>query len=297
MNHKEFCEKYLGTRNDYDRAYWWQCTDVVKLYADKLFWIRWLSFGGSAINWWNRKWNLDTFLDRINVPQQGDIVFFGTTPTNPYWHVAIVDTGLSIVEQNWARWSWTWKNGDEIRIHKTPSNILWYMRNRTIADKDLPIIRQWREADCSLISVINCFRLNNKVDWLKITQDVANKYMKDYINKYPQAGFEFLKEKGHPVKYIPYSFADSKRRLNKWMALVAFLKVTKTWWLELVDDKIQTWRDNNEIIAGKNHYFVLKMEWDKMYIYDSNLPFRYEIQDWERFVREGVIWKTFYQIR
>ena len=44
------------------------------------------------------------------------------------------------------------------------------------------------------------------------------------------------------------------------MALVAFLKVTKTWWIELVDDKIQTWRDNNEIIAGKNHYFVLKME-------------------------------------
>ena len=73
------------------------------------------------------------------------------------------------------------------------------------------------------------------------------------------------------------------------MAIVAFLKVTKTWWLELVDDKIQTWIASNEIIAGKNHYFVLKMDGDKMYIYDSNLPFRYEIENWERFVAEGVI--------
>ena len=298
MNHYEFIDKYGGKRDDYDWAYGYQCTDVVKRYFDEVFGVKGLYFGGSAINAWNWLGNLDRILDRVKIAQQWDMAFYRASKWNGWnGHVSIYDTAISDLEQNWGAWTGTWLWTDGIRITKRVLKPLWFMRNRSLPDKDMPIIRQWREADCSLASVINCFRLNNQVEWLKITQDVANKYMTEYINKYPHAGFEFLKEKGHPVKYIPYWFADSKRRLKKGMAIVAFLRMTKTWWTEIGTDRIQTWRDNNEIEAGKTHYLVLKMDGDKMYIYDSNLPFRYEIQDWERFVREGVIWKTFYQIR
>lgn len=73
-------------------------------------------------------WNLDEYFRRVETAQQGDMVFYGTTPTNPDGHVAIYENRIEVSEQNGGRWSGTGLGVDAIRIAKTPTNILGYMR-------------------------------------------------------------------------------------------------------------------------------------------------------------------------
>lgn len=126
--HQQCLDKWIGNKYREPWIETYQCVGWVKKYCAEVYWITWLSFWGSAINGWNRMGNLDTFFQRVEIPRQWDIVFFNTTPTNPYWHVAIYNTQNTIVEQNW--WTGT-GNGigtNAIRIGKMPSNIVWYMR-------------------------------------------------------------------------------------------------------------------------------------------------------------------------
>lgn len=159
------------------------------------------------------------------------------------------------------------------------------------------IITQWKHKDCSLASVMNCYILNSWINAHRLSQNVANVYFEEYEAKSPIQAVYFLKEKGFDVKYINFSYAKAKIRLAKWFTLVCQMKYSYDWWINLAEDMVENWRDNTHPNPSQKHFFCMKQEWDKMYIYDSNFPKRYEITDWERFYKEWIISNNFYQIK
>ena len=123
--YKEFRDKFLWTRIDYDNNYGYQCVDLIKLYLDVCLW--WWKVGAL----WNANqvpknlekkwfWKLDPKKTMI----QWDIIVHTQWI---YWHIAIVDHILNdrvwVLEQNWT-WknSWSWENWNEIRLKDYPIN-------------------------------------------------------------------------------------------------------------------------------------------------------------------------------
>jgi hypothetical protein len=145
--HTEIINKWLGKRYREPWISTYECVGWSKKYCEEAHWITWLSFGGSAFNGWGWQWNLDKFFTKVWHPKQGDLAFFNKTPTNPYWHVAVVNDTTTICEQNWWKGSWTGLWSDAIRISKPPLNVLWYM-TPTNTEQLMPIdelrkIWQW----------------------------------------------------------------------------------------------------------------------------------------------------------
>jgi len=123
--YKEFRDKFIWTRIDYDKSYGYQCVDLIKLYLDVCLW------------WWNvgALWNANQVpknlekkwfwkLDPKKTMIQWDIIVHTQWI---YWHIAIVDHILNdrvwVLEQNWT-WknSWSWENWNEIRLKDYPIN-------------------------------------------------------------------------------------------------------------------------------------------------------------------------------
>lgn len=136
MNHDLVIAKWLGGKYRETAKLGYQCVAWVKKYSEERWGIKNLFFWGSAINAWNRMGNLDEYFDRVETPQQGDMVFFWTTPTNSDWHVAIYENDKDIIEQNGGKWTGTGLWVDAIRIAKTPTNVLGYMRWKGTDDVD-----------------------------------------------------------------------------------------------------------------------------------------------------------------
>lgn len=117
--YKEFRDKFLGTRIDYDGAYWYQCVDLIKLYLDVCLWM------GKIGAIWNANqvpnnlekkwfWKLNPKKTMI----QWDIIVH---TQGIYWHIAIVDHIVDgkvwVLEQNGTgKNSWSWENWNEIRL-------------------------------------------------------------------------------------------------------------------------------------------------------------------------------------
>lgn len=292
--HQDFLDKWLGKRYAESPSLWHQCVWLVKLYCSEVLGVKWLTFGGYAINGWNWKWNLLQFFDKVEVPQQCDVAFFHPTPTNKYWHVWIHDTMKLLLEQNGGKWSWTGLWVDAIRLWKYPTNVAGYMR---LKQKPMPvIIQQGKHPDCSLASALNCYILNSWVNASKITQNVANAYFEEYVAKNPKDAYYFLKDKQYDIKYIPVSVVGTRNLLKKGRTIICRRKYMYRWWHDLEDDG--NVNETQEILVDSKrwHFFCLKQEWDVVWAYDSNYPKRYKCE-WERFVKAGVISKTFYQIR
>lgn len=113
MTFDEFVEKYNGKATDYDGSYGVQCTDLIKLYVDKVFGVS----AGSA-SWGNAKYyytKTPTKLKNITtkiantasfVPQKGDIMVWNGNVGGGAGHVAIC-TGEGTTnyfcsyDQNW----------------------------------------------------------------------------------------------------------------------------------------------------------------------------------------------------
>jgi hypothetical protein len=117
--YKEFRDKFLWTRIDYDKAFGYQCIDLIKLYLDVCLW--WWKVGAL----WNanqvpknleKKWFCK--LDPKKTMIQWDIIVHTQWI---YWHIAIVDHILNwrvyVLEQNW-----TWKNSWSERAIKSRKN-------------------------------------------------------------------------------------------------------------------------------------------------------------------------------
>ena len=217
---QKLLDKWVGKRYREPWISTYECVWWCKKVAEELYWIKWLSFGGSALNWWLGKWNLDRYFDRPDMPKQWDLVFFDKTPTNPYWHIWLHCDDFSICEQNWLGWgNGLW--GNAIRVHKWPTNYLWCMRPKPI---EVTPLMQNTQPDCSLLSVINCYRLNKWNDARSFTQEVVNDLMQSYINKHPRDAFNFLKEKKYNIKLLPLTFEQALVRLKKGSAVCVFLK-------------------------------------------------------------------------
>lgn len=133
--YKQFKEKWLGKRIDYDKSYWYQCVDLIKQYADEVLWLGKIWSIGNA----NRVQYSSTFKSFsklwVSNLMQWDIII---RTRWKYWHIAIVDHILNwrvyVLEQNgsWKNsWNWLWDNA--IRVKDYPIN--WYdvvLRNETI---------------------------------------------------------------------------------------------------------------------------------------------------------------------
>jgi hypothetical protein len=147
MNHEQIKSKWLGKRYRESVSLGYQCVAWIKKYCDEAYWLTGLSFWGSAYTGWNREWNLDTFFDRVESPRTWDIIFFDKTLSNPYGHVAIVDSVGMIIEQNWGSGGGTGLWSDSIRLAKQPTNVLGYMRKKwgepLMPIEDLRKIWQW----------------------------------------------------------------------------------------------------------------------------------------------------------
>lgn len=248
ITHQEFLKKYIGKRYVEPWMKTAECVWLAKLYCEKVYGIKWLFFWWTAYNWWLWKGNLDKFFDRPELPRQWDLVFFSPTPTNHAGHIWIHNDEYSIIEQNWGVWGWTGLGVDAIRIHKWPTNYIWCMRPKPIS---MEHFLQYQNPDCSLLSTINCYRLNNGNDARSFTQEVVNWLMQEYINKTPRDAFNFLKAKKYNIKYVPLDFKGAKTRLNKGSAVVLFIR-----WL----------------VPSLNHYTCIKkIDW-KYHVFDSTTP-------------------------
>ena len=118
--YKEFKDKWLWKRIDYDRAYWYQCVDLIKQYADECLWMWkiWAIWNAKDVPNWNF-WKRFTKIVWMNDIMQWDII---VKTNSKYWHIAIVDRvvwdKIYVLEQN-GSWknsgSGTWDNA--IRVH------------------------------------------------------------------------------------------------------------------------------------------------------------------------------------
>lgn len=115
-----FKEKRIGNRIDYDWAYWFQCTDLIKQYLDECL-GRWkvsaLGNANQIPSNLEKKWFKK--IDPSKSVMQWDII------VRTKWslgHIAIVDRVIKncvyVLEQNgsWKEsWSWTWQNAIRIQ--------------------------------------------------------------------------------------------------------------------------------------------------------------------------------------
>ena len=117
-------ESYLWTLIDFDNFAWFQCVDLARKFAFDIHNPIW-TFSGSAYNWWDT-WSPFSNTEWIReentpdwIPKPWSIIFFDKTPKNPYWHVAIVESGdlnnITIIEQNAGKWLGTWTTWDRVK--------------------------------------------------------------------------------------------------------------------------------------------------------------------------------------
>ena len=125
--YKDFKERWLWKKIDYDWAFGYQCVDLIKLYADKCLgmWKIWAI--GNAKDVPNGKfWKKFTKIEWMDNIMQWDII---VKTNSKYWHIAIVDRILwdkvYVLEQNGSgknSWNWLWANA--IRVQ--PYNKTFY---------------------------------------------------------------------------------------------------------------------------------------------------------------------------
>lgn len=153
MTFDEFKEKWIGKSYQENVTLGKQCVAMVKLFAQEVQGIKLWSFWWSAINWRNTgspfKWLpfSRTVYSWSWSPKRGDVVFFAPTKKNKFWHVAIAwlstNKELRVIEQNAAKWSGTWENGDEISIRSYPykggrtGDVLGWFTLKETTSKDL----------------------------------------------------------------------------------------------------------------------------------------------------------------
>lgn len=100
--YKNFVNKRLGKRVDYDGAYWFQCADLAKLYIDEGLEFGKIGALGNAKDMPNNpffsSWKKIKGTKNL---MQGDIII---RSQGKYWHVAVVDHILNgkvyVLEQN-----------------------------------------------------------------------------------------------------------------------------------------------------------------------------------------------------
>ena len=136
--HKNFVQKRLGKRVDYDKQYDYQCTDLAKQYMNEVLGIKQIWPLWNAKNMPNNPFfsSWEKIKGTKNL-MQGDIII---SSHGQYGHVAIVDHVLNgkvyVLEQNWSgKDSGSGLGANAIRIQ--PYNLSFYdtiLRSKKIFD-------------------------------------------------------------------------------------------------------------------------------------------------------------------
>lgn len=148
MEYAKFKSKYIGTKQDYDGKYGYQCVDLVKLWANEGWKIKPSAVGHTGyakeVFLYSDSMLSSKVVQRIAnqpklVPPQGAIIVFNSTPKNKIGHIAVVDVAdlksVTVLEQNGSTGNGTGKGNDAIRT-KTYGyeNVLgWLIPNAPIS--------------------------------------------------------------------------------------------------------------------------------------------------------------------
>lgn len=134
--YKEFKDKWLSKRIDYDKNYGYQCVDLIKQYLDEcLGWWTVTALGNANQIPANllKKWFWEINPTKSII--QWDII---VRTKWKYWHIAIVDRIIQdyvyVLEQNWSwknSWSWEWENAIRIKEYHI-SRFQTVLRNEDI---------------------------------------------------------------------------------------------------------------------------------------------------------------------
>jgi len=129
-----FEKEWVWKRIDYDKAFWYQCVDLIKQYMYEVLWISPGKTGNANEMWTNKYGCFDKMWTQITWTKdlmQGDIIFSLNGPTG---HVAIVDRivngQIQVLEQNGSgQNSGNWLGANAIRLHTySPSFFVWVWR-------------------------------------------------------------------------------------------------------------------------------------------------------------------------
>lgn len=132
-NFQDWVNSVVGKPIDVDGVYGDQCVDVAESYCKFLWpgnnWPQELGFGNAKDLFNNSNPN---YFRKINyspglAPQQGDMVIYGATASNPYGHIAVVESAtpsdIVVVEQNGFN-----PSGNAYVTHRTYANMIGFIR-------------------------------------------------------------------------------------------------------------------------------------------------------------------------
>lgn len=144
MNYKEFKDKYLGKRVDFDKVYGYQCVDLIIQYCSEVFGIKspWVWNAITSTKSWanttlNKEFNRIDYKSGI-IPKAGDVVIWNKTSTNPYWHIWLADfwctyKELKVIEQNASTGNWSWIGQDAVRAKtKSYKDVICFFRHKSL---------------------------------------------------------------------------------------------------------------------------------------------------------------------
>lgn len=117
--------------------------------------------------------------------------------------------------------------------------------------------------------------------------------MEEYYWKSPDMAVTFLNALWEKLKVYPITFTQAKKMIEANKSVVCFMNYTYDWWPNYAEDRIENATKDMKWDPNKRHYLVIKGEKDGVFLYDSNRPTPYRIDDWERFYREWVLKKFF----
>lgn len=94
LTFNEWVNKYINRAVDYDGSSGAQCVDLCKCYLKEVHNVPQFSIGGSAKNYWTRKFNQLADFEKIPntlsfVPKKGDIAVWDSSKGGGHGHVAI----------------------------------------------------------------------------------------------------------------------------------------------------------------------------------------------------------------
>lgn len=124
MDLKQFANKWLGKRTDYDKVYRYQCVDLILQYLADSYGVT-SGVWGNAIDYWTKP--TPALLRHFGKapdknPCARDIIILSPTRTNSFGHIGIVMDSSTMLEQNGATGDGDGVGGDEVRYRTIPKD-------------------------------------------------------------------------------------------------------------------------------------------------------------------------------
>ncbi len=159
MNFDEFVKKYNGKATDYDGGCGVQCVDLVKLYAEKVFGLKFGKFGDAHAyydNFSKTKMLYENFTRIPNtlsfVPLKGDIMVWNKNRGGGCGHIAICN-GVG-TKNYFCSYDQNWNGVKKMQLVKhTYSNVYGVLRYNKPLDDSQNIKGKWKQGDKVVVTI------------------------------------------------------------------------------------------------------------------------------------------------